>query len=68
MIFLNCGCDCHINGKSSPQKYWNALKTKLKNNGSELSENIGQLKMLASDGKMRTTDVANTEQLLQLIN
>ena len=50
-----------------PRKYWNALKTKLENEGSELSQNMGQLKMLASDGKMRMTDVADTEQLLRLI-
>lgn len=50
-----------------PRKYWNALKTKLKNEGSELSHNLGQLKMKATDGKMRETDVADTEQLLRLI-
>ncbi len=36
-----------------PRKYWNALKTKLKEEGSEVSHNLGQLKMLAPDGKMR---------------
>ncbi len=50
-----------------PRKYWNDLKSKLKKEGSELSENIGQLKMPAPDGKMRMTDVADTEQLLRLI-
>jgi hypothetical protein len=50
-----------------PRKYWSDLKTKLKKEGSELSENIGQLKMLADDGKMRVTDIANTEQLFRLI-
>ena len=50
-----------------PRKYWNDLKRKLKDEGSELSEKIGQLKMLANDGKMRMTDVADTEQLLRLI-
>jgi len=50
-----------------PRKYWSDLKSKLNTEGSELSENIGQLKMLASDGKMRLTDVADTEQLLRLI-
>ena len=50
-----------------PRKYWNALKTKLQEEGSELSHNMGQLKMKAADGKMRMTDVANTEQLLRLI-
>lgn len=50
-----------------PRKYWSDLKIKLKKEGSELSEKIGQLKMKASDGKMRATDVATTEQLLRLI-
>jgi len=50
-----------------PRKYWSDLKRKLKDEGSELSEKIGQLKMKASDGKMRVTDVADTEQLLRLI-
>lgn len=50
-----------------PRKYWNALKTKLKNEGSELSHNLGQLKMQAPDGKQRLTDVADTEQLFRLI-
>ncbi len=50
-----------------PRKYWNALKTKLKAEGSELSHNLGQLKMAAEDGKMRMTDVADTEQLFRLI-
>ena len=50
-----------------PRKYWSALKTKLKNEGSELSHNLGQLKMMAEDGKMRDTDVADTEQLFRLI-
>ena len=50
-----------------PRKYWNDLKTKLKKEGSELSEKIGQLKMYAADGKMRITDVADTEQIFRLI-
>ena len=50
-----------------PRKYWNDLKRKLKIEGSELSEKIGQLKMIAEDGKKRLTDVADTEQLLRLI-
>ncbi|MES2837604.1 MAG: Bro-N domain-containing protein [Bacteroidota bacterium] len=50
-----------------PRKYWSDLKTKLKKEGSELSEKIGQLKMEAEDGKMRVTDVADTEQLFRLI-
>ncbi len=50
-----------------PRKYWNDLKSKLKIEGSELSEKIGQLKMIAEDGKMRLTDVGDTEQLFRLI-
>ncbi|ORU94639.1 MAG: hypothetical protein A6F72_08990 [Cycloclasticus sp. symbiont of Poecilosclerida sp. N] len=50
-----------------PRKYWNALKAKLINEGSQLSHDLGQLKMRATDGKMRLTDVANTKQLLRLI-
>jgi len=49
------------------RKYWNDLKIKLKKEGSGVSENIGRLKLLSSDGKMRTTDVADTEQLFRLI-
>jgi len=50
-----------------PRKYWSALKSKLKDEGSELSQNLGQLKMLAEDGKMRETDVADTPCLLRII-
>ena len=50
-----------------PRKYWNALKTKLKAEGSELSQNMGQLKMPASDAKNYKTDVLNTQQLFRLI-
>ena len=50
-----------------PRKYWNALKAKLKLEGSELSHKLGQLKLEAEDGKMRLTDVADSEQLLRLI-
>ena len=41
-----------------PRKYWSDLKAKLKKEGSELSEKIGQLKMLSSDGKYYQTDIA----------
>lgn len=50
-----------------PRKYWSDLKTKLRKEGSEVSEKIGQLKLMADDGKMRLTDVADTEQLFRLI-
>lgn len=48
-------------------KYWSVLKTRLKSEGSELTTNCSQLKMKAADGKRRMTDVANTEQLLRII-
>jgi len=50
-----------------PRKYWNALKTKLKQEGSELSQKVGQLKLESPDGKKYLTDVADTEALLRLI-
>ena len=50
-----------------PRKYWSDLKIKLKKEGSEVSEKIGQFKMIASDGKMRLTDVATTEILFRII-
>lgn len=56
-----------LTGTDRPRKYWSDLKNKLKKEGSELSEKIGQLKMQAEDGKLRITDVADTEQLLRLI-
>ena len=49
------------------RKYWNKLKQRLKAEGSELVTNCHQLKMKATDGKRRLTDVANTEQLLRII-
>jgi len=48
-------------------KYWSVLKTRLKKEGSELTTNCSQLKMTAEDGKRRFTDVADTEQLLRII-
>ncbi len=49
------------------RKYWNKLKQRLKEEGSELVTNCHQLKMKAADGKRRLTDVASTEQLLRII-
>ena len=49
------------------RKYWNKLKQRLKEEGSELVTNCHQLKMLAADGKHRLTDVATTEQVLRII-
>ena len=56
-----------LTGTDRPRKYWSDLKAKLKKEGSELSEKIGQLKMEAEDGKTRLSDVADTKQLLRLI-
>ena len=51
----------------NPRKYWSVLKTRLKAEGSQLTTNCSQLKMESSDGKFYLTDVADTEQLLRLI-
>jgi hypothetical protein len=50
-----------------PRKYWSDLKAKLNKEGSQLSEKIGQLKLLSSDGKYYNSDIADTEQLFRLI-
>ncbi len=49
------------------RKYWNKLKQRLKEEGNETVTNCHQLKLLASDGKLRLTDVADTEQLFRII-
>ena len=49
------------------RKYWNKLKQRLKEEGNQTVTNCHQLKMLSTDGKMRLTDVATTEQLFRLI-
>ena len=51
----------------NPQAYWRKLKERLKKEGNETVTNCHGLKMEAADGKMRITDVADTEQLLRLI-
>ena len=57
-----------LTGTANPRRYWSDLKRKLKTEGAnELYEQIVQLKMLSSDGKRYKTDVANTEQLLRII-
>jgi len=52
---------------SRPRKYWDDLKRKLREEGSQLSEKIGQLKFLAKDNKYYLSDAANTETILRLI-
>ena len=49
------------------RKYWNKLKQRLKEEGSQLVTNCHQLKMTAADGKKRLTDVADTQQLLRIV-
>ncbi len=51
----------------NPQVYWRVMKKRLLDEGNETVTNCNALKMPAADGKMRLTDVANTEQLLRLI-
>ena len=57
-----------MTGTERPRKYWGDLKKKLIKEGySEVSENIGQLKITAPDGKKRETDCANTETIFRII-
>ena len=56
-----------LTGTDRPRKYWNDLKTKLKAEGSEVSEKIGQLKMQAADGKFYLTDATDTETIFRII-
>lgn len=56
-----------LTNSPNPRKYWSVLKTRLKKEGSELATNCSQLKMKSADGKYYKTDVADTEQLLRLI-
>ena len=53
--------------RDSARKYWSVMKTRLKQEGAEPTTICSQLKMEAYDGKMRLTDVADTEQLLRVI-
>ena len=51
----------------NPRRYWSDLKRKLKKEGSQLYENIVQLKMKSTDDKFYKTDAANTKQLLRIV-
>ena len=55
------------NDYQKSRNYWKWLKNKLNQEGSELVSNTNQLKMKAHDGKLRDTDVMNTEQILRLV-
>ncbi|MCW3169642.1 Bro-N domain-containing protein [Chryseobacterium sp. 09-1422] len=56
-----------LTGSSIPKRYWSDLKKKLTNEGSQLYENIVQLKFQSSDGKKYATDCLDTQNLLRLI-
>ena len=56
-----------LSGSDRPRKYWSDLKSKLKQEGSELSEKIGQLKLKSQDGKYRMTDVCDIEGMFRII-
>ena len=56
-----------LTDSENPQTYWRVLKNRLKKEGNETVTNCNALKLRAADGKMRLTDVADTEQLFRLI-
>ena len=56
-----------LTGSDNPQVYWRVMKKRLTDEGNETVTNCNALKMTAADGKQRLTDVADTEQLLRLI-
>ena len=56
-----------LTDSDNPQTYWRVLKRRLKKDGNETVTNCNALKLPAADGKMRKTDVADTEQLFRLI-
>ena len=56
-----------LTDSENPQTYWRVLKNRLKKEGNETVTNCNGLKLRAADGKMRRTDVADTEQLFRII-
>ncbi len=56
-----------LTDSADPRKYWSVLKARLKAEGSEVTTNCSQLKMLAPDGKMRKRDAMNTQGILRLV-
>ena len=56
-----------LTDSADPTTYWRVMKKRLKDEGNQTVTNCNALKMIASDGKRRFTDVANTEQLLRII-
>ena len=56
-----------LTDSENPQTYWRVLKNRLKKEGNQTVTNCNALKLRAADGKMRLTDVADTEQIFRLI-
>ena len=56
-----------LSGSDRPRKYWSDLKRKLIQEGNEVSEKIGQLKLKSKDGKYRTTDICDIEEMFRII-
>ena len=56
-----------LSGSDRPRKYWNDIKSKLKEEGNEVSEKIGQLKLKSKDGKYYNTDVCEIEEMFRII-
>lgn len=56
-----------LTGSTNPRRYWSDLKIKMKKEGSQLYDNIVQLKMLSSDGKKYSTDAATMQQMFRII-
>ncbi len=56
-----------LSGSDNPRNYWKVLKHRLIKEGNETVTNCNQLKLRSEDGKMRLTDVADTEQLFRII-
>lgn len=56
-----------LSESKNPRNYWKVLKKRLKDEGNELVTNCNRLKLYAKDGKMRLTDVADSEQILRII-
>jgi hypothetical protein len=54
-----------LTDSENPQTYWRVLKKRLSDEGNETVTNCNALKMPAADGKMRLTDVADTEQVFR---
>ncbi len=56
-----------LSGSDRPRKYWNDIKSKLKEEGNEVSEKNGQLKLKSKDGKYYNTDVCEVEEMFRII-